>query len=344
MMTSLSLPASSPSLFQHVQSPNDKEEPGWAIEQMAQLHPAHIDVTPYHKQLLGQKYDPHKEMQVQTAIDRFFSSEKIVPSPWSAGGPRTVALASCLESPLTASAPPAVRHCGTQTALTLPAQLPAELERALAPYLCCAAADQSQSRDDDSVMSTSTLRRKLLFHNTNGDEPTSNDVSMADPNGSVYHFPGTPDKGHLLPTSPPSPGRSRTSVPHRPDVDSPAVSPICKSMMASPSTSSIKSQGLAKIRYPSSDISDPSDDDDDDVGGASAVAAAELPSSLAEDSVPQDTGYHSTLASLPSLSARHLAVAENSQLARLLGSGSASMLHSTRLESRLEASELPCYL
>ncbi|XP_043228221.1 protein aurora borealis-like [Amphibalanus amphitrite] len=354
MMTSLSLPTSSPSLFERVQSP-DKEEPGLGIEHRAQLFPAQIELTPstYHKQLMAQHYDPHKEVQVQTAIERFFNSEKIVPSPWSAGPQRRVLppAAGLQESPLAAAGPgPLLRHCAVQTELSLPARLPAELERALAPYLRGAADRSSSPQEDDSMLSNSTLRRRLLFHNAGAGELASADVSMADPDTSVYHFPDSPDKGHLVPTSPPSPGGARASEQHRTDVESPPVSPIAKSMLDSPSTSSIKSQGLARIRYPSSDLSEADCDEPTGVecfndrhdssaaacagGGPGAAAAVGADGSLpgADDSAPQDTGYHSTLTSLPSLSARHLAAAESSQLARLIGSGSASMLASTRLD------------
>ena len=70
------------------------------------------------------------------AAGRFFNSEKIVPSPWSAGPQRRAAPTGCQESPLAAAgAGPLLRHCAVQTELTLPARLPPELERALAPYL-----------------------------------------------------------------------------------------------------------------------------------------------------------------------------------------------------------------
>ena len=50
--------------------PLSRQEPGLELEHRAQLFPAQIDLTPYHKQLMAQSYDPHKEVQVQTAIER----------------------------------------------------------------------------------------------------------------------------------------------------------------------------------------------------------------------------------------------------------------------------------
>ena len=57
------------------------------------------------------------------------------------------------------------------------------------------------------MLSNSTLRRRLLFHNAGAGELASTDVSMTDPDASVYHFPDSPDKvgyvspdtGHIYP-------------------------------------------------------------------------------------------------------------------------------------------------
>ena len=70
--------------------------------------------------------------------------------------------------------------------------------------------------------------------------------------------------------------------------------------------------------------------EDEQADGGSTVAAADSLPAAADDSAPQDTGYHSTLTSLPSLSARHLAGAESSHF--IGTSGSASLLASTRLD------------
>lgn len=70
----LHLPAVSPSLFRQVVSPSQKVDSNfhWSIDQLAVLHPANIETSPYNQADI--QHDPDYERQAQDAIDRLVSS------------------------------------------------------------------------------------------------------------------------------------------------------------------------------------------------------------------------------------------------------------------------------
>lgn len=68
---SLYLSAVSPSLFQQVVSPSQKEDVNfrWSIDQMATLQPVNIETSPFTQ--LDAVVDPDYERKAQDAIDRW---------------------------------------------------------------------------------------------------------------------------------------------------------------------------------------------------------------------------------------------------------------------------------
>ncbi|CAG5128264.1 unnamed protein product, partial [Candidula unifasciata] len=111
------MPLFSPSLFR-VAEPASKEvktetETFWSVEHSALMMPVEIkDAEIRFQHRYQQRIDREQDARVQTAINRFFSSEHIVPSPWSERVehflPRTPGAAKSVSSQTTFSVPPDV--------------------------------------------------------------------------------------------------------------------------------------------------------------------------------------------------------------------------------------------
>ncbi|XP_059164288.1 uncharacterized protein LOC131947170 [Physella acuta] len=83
----LHMPIFSPNMFKAVNAgaqPKKKEEGFWSLEHAALIMPAEIKEAEFQRQhRYQQKIDREQDARVQSAINKFFSNEVIVPSPWS---------------------------------------------------------------------------------------------------------------------------------------------------------------------------------------------------------------------------------------------------------------------
>ncbi|XP_070153366.1 protein aurora borealis [Polyergus mexicanus] len=169
----LHLPVISPTVFAKVSSPmQESPEFKWNIDELARINPAKIEEFPVH-----QVYSPDPELEVkaQAAIDRFFKQNHIIPSPWDV---RQKENKPPLDTPnrllqdfnSTKDLSKSRKDVWSQTILSLPIDLPQNVEEALKPFFTFT---QEQSTDGDDVnLSNNSLRRKLFF---NHDECTDND-------------------------------------------------------------------------------------------------------------------------------------------------------------------------
>ncbi|KAG7173004.1 aurora borealis-like [Homarus americanus] len=171
----LQLPAVSPSLFRQVVSPSQKADSKfrWSIDQLAVLHPANIETSPFNQADI--LTDPDYERQAQDAID---NSAK--PMDWKQQGS---------ESPA---------HVWCQTELTLPPVLPEAVEEALKPF-CTFTQDQwwqgSTECDEGTNMNNTTLRRKLLFSH----DELLNATPLCSPRGVDASGSGSPPSSPVAP-------------------------------------------------------------------------------------------------------------------------------------------------
>lgn len=173
----------SPGVFttQSTPSTDEKKPFRWSIEHIAELHPADIDEMPVYQQITP---DKEVEERAQKAIDTFFSTNLIAPSPWNSN---TDALRSAhqVETPLRALEPdlqgsiqkqlpfakkiPLTQDASAQTMLSLPAGF--DIKEILGEYMICDDAenqDTSQKKESNQdALSTSSLRRKLFSHPDN---------------------------------------------------------------------------------------------------------------------------------------------------------------------------------
>lgn len=270
----LHLPAFSPSVFSVIETPDKQKEPFWSIEQIAVLRPADIEETP-NQEHAGVGNDAETERRAQDAINRFFSQHEIVPSPWLPTEPIQVRSRSfspaatstaCMKKTVT-------RKCisrqdaWTQTALTLPLDL--DIEKLLGQYYtfptqqCKLSGYTSQMSEGDeskdSLLSTSTLRRKLFVHDSICSSPDKKSSPSSDQNSPpVSPLKETPgkDKHSLLSSSNSAQFSSspiistlgRSSISPLNKMSPPCLSPISKSLLKTPGSSSSGS-GSVKSRH-----------------------------------------------------------------------------------------------
>ncbi|XP_068249396.1 uncharacterized protein bora [Palaemon carinicauda] len=181
----LHLPTVSPSLFRQVVSPV-YEKFQWSIDELALLKPANIETSPYNQS--EGSTDPEYEIQAQAAIDKFFSRQPVVPSPWM-GSNKSISLVSMNLAPekdVSSNPVPTsrTRTISCQTELSLPMVLPESVEAALEPYLtftqdqCCQGTVETEECNN---LNNTTLRRKLLF----SAEDLVNATPMCSPRGTA---------------------------------------------------------------------------------------------------------------------------------------------------------------
>ncbi|XP_011297641.1 protein aurora borealis [Fopius arisanus] len=202
----LHLSVISPTIFSKV-SPKMQGSPAfaWTIDELAIMTPAVIDEFPVQQ---NHCTDPEVEFHAQKAIDKFFSESQIHPSPWHT---RKQAQPLVMMTPTTRpiealtmsrASPPGTKDCATQTVLTLPPVLPADLEEALKPYLTYTQDQNTPSSEDEANSSNNSLRRKLFFtHDESTEEEDElsfvlsplKDPSSPPQSGMFMH--GTPLRG-----------------------------------------------------------------------------------------------------------------------------------------------------
>ncbi|KAL6432832.1 hypothetical protein ACFW04_006296 [Cataglyphis niger] len=174
LINRLHLPVISPTVFTKVSSPV-QESPGfkWNIDELARINPAKIEEFPVH-----QVYSPDPELEVkaQAAIDRFFKQNHIIPSPWDIKQKENKPPLNTPNNRLLQNLnsikdlSKSKKDVWSQTVLSLPIDLPQNVEEALKPFLTFT---QEQNTDGDDInLSNNSLRRKLFF---NHDECTDND-------------------------------------------------------------------------------------------------------------------------------------------------------------------------
>ena len=242
-------PTLSPGVFATVISPSQDTEAStgrfWSIEQQADMFPSEIsDESPMKQSLYTRHHSVDVENKTQEQIELYFASHHTVTSPPDL--PPTGSL--LLDSPANGS------YClggggvttGTQTALTLPPSLPAEVEAVLRQF---GLLPDPALREDvpPAALSNSTLRRKL-FNGDAGQEDfdssvNSSSCSASPPYSLVSPCPGvTP--GRVIRT----PSTAWSSSPVRREGGGRATSFSPPDQMGSPIFSPIVRERLGRGR------------------------------------------------------------------------------------------------
>ncbi|KAL1497276.1 hypothetical protein ABEB36_008268 [Hypothenemus hampei] len=188
IMDRLHLPTFSPNVFTQNSTPNGEFKFKWTIEDISSFKPAEIDES-----LVDQHYhtaDPQTESLVQQKINMFFQETQIAPSPMTNVVKTVPSLKDCRREDFdkTDEKINAPKTCNgaTQTILTLPPVLPAELEEALKPYFNYEGDDES----NDSNMDNSNLYPKLFnFKTDSSDSSNSSYQELSSPGYSSCTFP-----------------------------------------------------------------------------------------------------------------------------------------------------------
>ncbi|KAI4501120.1 hypothetical protein M0802_003923 [Mischocyttarus mexicanus] len=198
----------SPSVFKKVNDIQNSPEFSWSVEELALIRPAKIEEFPVEQ---INNADPDVELKAQEAIDKFFMTNEIVPSPWESkrnehkiniklNTPKQLIDKS---NKLKDLLKPITKDVTCQTTLSLPSILPEDVEEVLKPYLTF---NKEQNIDnDDANLSTNSLRRKLFFNLTEcteDEEQSSFVVSPMKINISPMFHKSPPESGMLLYGSP----------------------------------------------------------------------------------------------------------------------------------------------
>lgn len=152
---------------------DEKKAFRWSIEHLAVLHPADIDEMP-HQQDPHHGHDKETEEKAQRAIDTFFQNNLVAPSPapgsYVKATPGTGQRLGCLHEELQGSIQkqlPVPSKTGTQkeascqTVLSLPVDF--DINSLLGQFL----QNQPNQEENQEMLSTSSLRRKLFFQGDN---------------------------------------------------------------------------------------------------------------------------------------------------------------------------------
>ncbi|XP_014601981.1 PREDICTED: protein aurora borealis [Polistes canadensis] len=197
----------SPSVFKKVTTdPQNSPEFSWSVEELALIKPAKIEEFPV-EQIYN--VDPDVELKAQEAIDKFFMTNEIVPSPWESKKKehkidiklntpkRLIDKSNKLKD-----FPKMIKKDGAcQTTLSLPSILPENVEEALKPYFTF----NKNIDNDDANLSTNSLRRKLFFNLTectDDEEQSSFLVSPIKINLSSMFCKSPPESGMFYNGSP----------------------------------------------------------------------------------------------------------------------------------------------
>ncbi|XP_063820930.1 uncharacterized protein LOC135071099 [Ostrinia nubilalis] len=135
----------------------------WDIDQACMLVPADIVVC---NSQFEPSPDPALERIAEEATERFFSQEMVMPSPLESSKKvkpllHTSSDTSIKLTSLTEEKTVVLRDVSAQTVLTLPPELPPEIEKILEPF-CTFTQDQNISGDYE-ITANGSLRRKLFF-------------------------------------------------------------------------------------------------------------------------------------------------------------------------------------
>ncbi|XP_012261183.2 protein aurora borealis [Athalia rosae] len=160
----LHLSVISPTIFSKVASPlQDSPSLVWSVDELAIIKPAKIEESPVQQLFCS---DPEIEIKAQAAINQFFNTKQILPSPWDLKRKEKKLEMSTPTRPQedlnsTKDSHKSKRDSYAQTVLSLPPKLPLDLEEALKPYFTFT--QEQHSENDEANLSNSSLRRKLFF-------------------------------------------------------------------------------------------------------------------------------------------------------------------------------------
>ena len=239
-------PTMSPNVFSIVISPSQESETScggrfWSIDQQAEMFPAEIsDESPYKQSIYIRSHNKEKENRTQEQIDLYFAERHDITSPpdLPATGPLMV------DSPdgSFSGVGELMSSTSTQTALSFPPVLPAAVEAILKQYTTFTD-NQCWGGDEPSLLSNSTLRRKLFNAGTTSESSRSpspeSDSESGDCGSSAPDILLTPGKVFNTPLTARStlPSDAWSSSPVRSGVRKTSFSP--PECMASPMFSPI---------------------------------------------------------------------------------------------------------
>ena len=243
-------PTMSPNVFSIVISPSQEDESSsgrfWSIDQQAEMFPAEIsEESPLKQSIHIKNHNPDRENRTQEQIDLYFAERHDITSPPDL--PPTGPLVS-QESPDTSySLQGGARHVTTQTVLSLPPVLPPHVEAVLKQFYTQNEPGQAWNRSGQeepgtSVLSNSTLRRKLFNADFGSSEESSRSPSPDSEADEVPDVAITPGKLLTTPltsrkpgynsatwsSSPVRTGMRKTSFSPPDQMGSPMFSPIVK--------------------------------------------------------------------------------------------------------------------
>ncbi|XP_020292287.1 uncharacterized protein LOC109858953 [Pseudomyrmex gracilis] len=172
----------SPTVFAKTESPShESPQFTWNIDELAHIKPAKIEEFPIHQ---VHSPDPGLEVKAQAAINQFFKKNQIIPSPWD-DKQLTNKPYIQLDTPnrplddinSSKDLSKSKKDVWCQTVLSLPLNLPQNVEEVLKPFFTFTQDQNEQSTDNEEAnVSNSSLRRKLFFAH---DECHNDDESIA---------------------------------------------------------------------------------------------------------------------------------------------------------------------
>ncbi|XP_015171436.1 PREDICTED: protein aurora borealis [Polistes dominula] len=193
----------SPSVFRKVTNPQHSPEFSWSVEELALIKPAKIEEFPIEQ---IHNADPDVELKAQEAIDKFFMTNEIVPSPWESKRKenkldikqntpkRFIDKLNAFQN----TPKPIKKDGACQTTLSFPSILPTNVEEALKPYFKFNENEEPNTDNDDANLSYNSLRRKLFFNFnecTDDEEQSSFLVSPIKMNLSSIFCKSPPESG-----------------------------------------------------------------------------------------------------------------------------------------------------
>ncbi|XP_065213057.1 uncharacterized protein LOC135840442 [Planococcus citri] len=227
-------PIFSPNVFSTVISPSqDSEVFKWTIDDLSRINPVPIEEDVH----CDEHTDEKTEMEMQNSIDRYFTKTHM-PSPWSCKLPTcwdslreifkaegTICSNEYSNMSVSQSSPVSFslsrlelvsndslnlsQDASTQTALSLPLDLPESINTALKPY-------STENNADDINLSLNSLRRKLFFQ--------QEDDKLLSPVRFCSSINGSPMVNRCYPSTPLFRSRSEDSPMQK--FSTPDLSPI----------------------------------------------------------------------------------------------------------------------
>ena len=262
-------PTMSPNVFSIVISPSQESETScggrfWSIDQQAEMFPAEIsDESPYKQSIYIKSHSKENENRTQEQIDLYFAERHDITSPPDL--PPTGPL--MMDSPDGSFSGVGERHMmsstATQTALSFPPVLPAQVEAMLKQYTTFTDhqcwTGPALAHDEPSILSNSTLRRKLFNAGTTSESSRSPSPETDSESGDCGSAPDillTPGKVFNTPltarstlpsdawsSSPVRNGMRKTSFSPPECMASPMFSPIVKGRRHGASQESSEEEG-----------------------------------------------------------------------------------------------------